>query len=80
MSLNKILNFPGTASDTSDIESLLESVSKTADLPCWDDELSKLIRDTVNSTLEENQLSDNELEMVKAAAYVRTEVDDNKKL
>lgn len=74
MSLNKILNFPGTA-DTTDIENLLSDVAQSADLPCWDDELSKLIRETVAGTMTGNQLSENDLEMVRAAAYVPTDKD-----
>ena len=74
MSLNKILNFPGTT-DTTDIENLLSDVAQSAELPCWDDELSKLIRETVAGTMTGNQLSENDLEMVKAAAYVPTDKD-----
>lgn len=77
MSLNKILAFPGTAADTADIEKLLNSVAEDADLPCWDDELSKLIHETVAGTMMNSELSDNELEMVKAAAYVPTDKDEH---
>ncbi len=76
MSLNKILAFPGTAAGTADIEKLLSSVAADADLPCWDDELSRLIQDTVAGTMMNSELSDNELEMVKAAAYVPTDKDE----
>ena len=67
----KILQFPGFGAkntDTTGIESLLSDVAQTADLPCWDDELSRMIREAEALTQNVMKVSEEDLEMVKAAA------------
>ncbi len=74
MDFTKLINFPTKEEDTSDIENLLNNVAADSDMPCWDDKLEAMIRQTMAgvNTGKMFELSDDDLELVQAAAKPMT--------